>query len=136
MLRHVMLLLPLFIAAPSFGAVVECPLNDSENPGSQLVGAHPRYRGADQGEFAEEIRRGDISHATDWPEKGEERKGELVCSYGNAQAPGREIILKIPGHAIRCDWLTQDVLKPQPVEPGTGGPIETRFLRVWCTSRP
>jgi hypothetical protein len=136
MLRHFVLLLPVFIAAPSFGTEIDCPLEDPENPGSRLVGAHPRYGGGDQGQFAQETRRGDISHATDWAEKGQEQNGELVCSYGNAQAPGRKIILKIPGRAVRCDWLTQDVLRPQPVEPGTGGPTDTRFLRVWCTSRP
>lgn len=136
MLRHVMLLLPLFIAAPSFGAEIDCPLEDPNNPGFRLIGAHPRYHGGDQGEFAQEIRRGDVSHATDWAEKWQERNGELVCTYGNTLGRGRQMVLSIPGLLVRCDWLTQDVLKPQPVEPGTGGPIDIRFLRVWCTSRP
>jgi hypothetical protein len=132
MLRF-LFILAIVLATPAFGAVVECPLVDPDNPQHVLAGAE----GASGAQLLTTIqRRGDIWHATEITEQWNERDVKLTCSYRAPQGGGRDIILKIPGLLIRCDWLAQDVLRPQPVEPGTGGPIETRFLRVWCTSRP
>lgn len=136
-MRHsISAVLLILIAAPALATETECPLEDPENPGHRLVGTFHRVAGCDCGESAEETKRGDHWRTTDWLEKWQERNGELICNYRGPQGGGRDIVLKIPGLLIRCDALGYDVLKPQPVEPGTGGPIETRFLRVWCTSRP
>lgn len=134
MLRLIVFLL--LLATPVQAAETDCPLEDPENPGHRLNGGNPRYGGGDAGEFATRVRRGDIWHTTDWAEKWQERNGKLVCGYRGPDGGGRDLVLKVPGLLIRCDWLARDVLKPQPVEPGTGGPIEHVFLRIWCTSRP
>lgn len=131
---HFLPMLALILATtPAFSGVVECPLKDPENPAHILSGA-----GSNAGDEmdAKVVQRGDIWHETEYLEKWHVRDAKLTCSYRGPQGGGRDIILKVPGLMLRCDYLAQDVLKPQPVEPGTGGPIETRFLRVWCTSRP
>jgi hypothetical protein len=131
MLRLIAILL--LLATPAFALETDCPLMDPENPGYRLVGAE----GAQGGNLNATIKkRGDYWHVTEITEQWNERDQNLTCQYRGPNGGGREIILKVPGLMIRCDWLARDVLKPQPVEPGTGGPIEAVFLRIWCTSRP
>ncbi|EME71604.1 hypothetical protein H261_01681 [Paramagnetospirillum caucaseum] len=132
MLRF-LLIFTAILATPAFGTVVECPLVDPDNPQHVLVGAEG-VSGAQSHSTIQ--RRGDIWQETEITEQWHERDVNLTCSYRGPQGGGRAIILKVPGLMLRCDYLAQDVLKPQPAEPGTGGPTEVRFLRVWCTSRP
>lgn len=121
--------LVLLTAAPAFAFETDCPLADPENPESKLAGGI-----SSNGNFAtHSTRRGDIWHDTEMLEQWQERDVTLMCQYSGPG--GRKIILKVPGLITRCDWLARDVLKPQPVEPGTGGPLDTVFLRIWCTSR-
>lgn len=135
MLRLIVVLL--LLAAPAFALETDCPLTDPENPGYRLVGGYPKYDSEDGGDFAVEVRRGDYWHSTEHPQPWNDRaETRLACQYRGPNDGGRTIILKVPGQVIRCDWLARDVLRPQPVEPGTGGPIEAVFLRIWCTSRP
>jgi hypothetical protein len=133
MLRFLPILILVFTTSPAFSGVVECPLQDPENPENILSGA-----GSDAGDEVDAgvVRRGDIWHETEYLEKWRVQDAKLTCSYRSPHGGGRSMVLRVPGRMLRCDYLAQDVLKPQPVEPGTGGPIETRFLRVWCTFRP
>ncbi|MBI3445141.1 MAG: hypothetical protein HY055_07235 [Magnetospirillum sp.] len=133
MLRFPLILALALIASPAFSWVVECPLKNPENPELILSGA-----GNDAGDEmdADIVRRGDRWHETEYLEKWHVRDAILTCTYRGSRGRGHDIVLKVPGLMVRCDYLAQDVLKPRPVEPGTGGPLETRFLRVWCTSRP
>ncbi|WP_096705039.1 hypothetical protein [Magnetospirillum sp. 15-1] len=126
----------LVIAAPALAFQTDCPLVDPDSPDHKLAGAHPSYGDEDGGDMTTEVRRGDIWHSTEVPQPWNNLNATLTCAYVGPHGRGRDIVLKIPGRILRCDWLGQDVLKPQPVKPGTGGPTETRFLRVWCTSRP
>jgi hypothetical protein len=134
MLRLIAILL--LLATPAFALETDCPLMDPENPGYRLTGGWPTYGVADGGDFVTEVKRGDYRHATEFPQPWDDRIGTFTCTYRGPKGEGRKIVLKIPGLMIRCDWLARNVLKPQPVEPGTGGPIEAVFLRIWCTSRP
>lgn len=133
MLRFLLVPALILITSPAFSGVVECPLKDPENPEHILSGA-----GSDAGDEVDAgiVRRGDVWHETEYLEKWQVRDAKLTCSYRGPHGRGRDIVLKVPGLMLRCDYLAQDVLKPQPVEPGTGGPTKTRFLRVWCTSKP
>jgi hypothetical protein len=117
---------------PAFGAVVECPLRNPDHPEQILSGA-----GNDAGDEVDgvERRRGDIRHHTQYLEKWRERDTRLRCTYRSPRGDHSELVLIVPGLLIRCDWLAQEVLRPQPVEPGTGGPIDQAYLRIWCTSR-
>jgi hypothetical protein len=110
----------------------DCPLVDPENPENRLTGGWPEF-----GNFATHfVRRGDVWHSTEILGQPIDRDTTFNCQYHGPQGRGRNIVLAVPGLMLRCDWLARDVLKPQPVEPGTGGPIEHVFLRIWCTSRP
>jgi hypothetical protein len=129
MLRFTLVLL--LLAPPAFAFETDCPLEDPENPGHMLSGGF-----SSNGNFAtHSTRRGDVWHDTEILEQWQERGVTLNCQYGGPQGRGRNIVLEVPGLITRCDWLARDVLKPQPVEPGTGGPIDHVFLRIWCTSR-
>ncbi len=131
MLRFACILL-LLCTTPSLATEIDCPLVDPENPENHLVGGWPEF-----GNFATHfVRRGDIWHSTEILGQPIDRDTTFNCQYRNSQGRSRDIVLAVPGLMLRCDWLGQDMLKPQPVEPGTGGPTETRFLRIWCTSRP
>lgn len=133
MLRFILVLL--LAAVPAMAFQTDCPLMDPENRDHRLVGGHPIYGAEYGGDMANEVRRGDVWRATEVPQPWNDRDAKLICRYRGAQGGG-SIVLKVPGKVERCDWLARDVLKPQPVEPGTGGPIEHVFLRIWCTSRP
>lgn len=126
-LLSILLLLPMTTLA----AEVDCPLADPERPEMRLLGAYQDFGGVEGGDSDRFIKHGDRWHHTELLEKWGDRDGELVCQY-----LGRELRLPVPGLMIRCDWLGRAVLRPKPVEPGTGGPTETIFLRIWCTSRP
>lgn len=126
----------MLLAVQVIAAEVDCPLEPPGRPDYRLTGGWPTYGGGDGGISTHSTRRGDIWHDTEMIEQWRERDGTLTCTYRTQDGRGRDIVLKVPGLMFRCDWLAQDVLKPQPVEPGTGGPIDHVFLRVWCTSRP
>ncbi|WP_040475904.1 hypothetical protein [Paramagnetospirillum caucaseum] len=133
MLRFLSFIALIVAATPAFGAVVDCPLRNPDHPEQVLSGA-----GNDAGDEVDgvEQRRGDIRHQTQYLEKWRERDTALRCTYRSPQGDHSALILMVPGLLIRCDWLAREVLRPQPVEPGTGGPIDQVYLRIWCTSRP
>lgn len=124
----------LFSSIPKEAALaleVECPLFDPGNPSDRLLGGGSTEDVPEDPGGNVEVRRGDRWHATNLLEKWGKRDADLECIYS-----GQKIVTKIPGLLLRCDWLGRDVLRPQPYPPDTGGPLETVFLRIWCTSRP
>ncbi|OAN55219.1 hypothetical protein A6A04_11185 [Paramagnetospirillum marisnigri] len=135
MLR-LMIAVLLFIASPALAWETDCPLEHRSYPGSRLAGGYPSYDGGDGGVATSHIQRGDHWHDTEAIEKWKARDGKLTCQYNSPHGRDDDIILPVPGLLIRCDWLGRDVPKPRPVAPDTGGPNETVFLRIWCTSRP